>query len=812
MKSLFLLCLLLSVGRLHAQPIKGTVRDASTHEPLVGATVQLLNTETGTVTDTEGNFSLEGEGTLRVSFVGYQPKTLPTQSTAMTIALVPDKTQLQAVEVLGRLDRDYTSEYTFSATKTATLTQKLPQSVGTVTKELMADRQTFQLADAVKLVSGVTPSSFYNQYAIRGISQNEEGQLINGMRTRQYYFLQPLTANIERVEVIKGPASATFSSVDPGGSINLVTKKPLAVQRREVNVSVGSFSTLRGTLDFTGPLNEQKTLLYRLIGAYQEARSYRDLVQNDALLLSPSFSYVPNDRTALHAELILSDQRGNLDRGQPIFGAEAGRTDLNSTPIRLNLGSPSDYFRSKQLLLTGSFTHQFSEHIRVNATYMKQTWTEDLEEHRTTNAFAVDTANQPVRSLAAMQFVQRRQFWNIDNLNGYVTATAVTGAATHHLLVGYDLHRWQKLKGGGQNAARGYLLTDGTVAATFDPTRVDAYQLVTRNGVTTPRPNVEYFNLTQPSYPLRRPEEYTFNVVTALPPALTTTQAVYVQEQLDWQHFTLLLSLRHEWFEDITNYQTAQPLVVRQRAWLPRVGLTYEVSSHLHAYATYLQGYQPQANTVTLLPVAAPAGSAFAPLESDLKEVGVKVDIGRIRLTSALYEINQRNLLMNANDPDQPDLLVTRGAERSRGFEVDATGYLRPRWQLMSSYSYIDARIRQDSDPALIGARKQNTPVHSGNLWTRYDLPAMAELGELGFGLGVQYSGSKVPWFTRDFVVPAYTLLDAALYYRPVRSQVQLALLANNLTNQTYWIGAQNYLRLFPGAPRSLLLSLQYQF
>jgi iron complex outermembrane receptor protein len=88
-----------------------------------------------------------------------------------------------------------------------------------------------------KIASGVIPSSYYNQYTIRGISQNEEGQILNGMRTRQYYFLQPLTANIERVEVIKGPASATFSSVDPGGSINLVTKKPLANDRKEVSLS-----------------------------------------------------------------------------------------------------------------------------------------------------------------------------------------------------------------------------------------------------------------------------------------------------------------------------------------------------------------------------------------------------------------------------------------------------------------------------------------------------------------------------------------------------------------------------------------------
>ncbi|HEX8016880.1 MAG TPA: TonB-dependent receptor plug domain-containing protein, partial [Flavobacterium sp.] len=172
--------------------------------------------------------------------------------------------ELQAVEIIGRSTRKYNSDYSFGATKTATLNKDIPQSISTVTKELIADKAAIYLADAVKMTSGVIPASYYNQYTIRGISQNEEGQIINGMRTRQYYFLQPLTSNIERVEVIKGPSSATFSSVDPGGSINLVTKKPLATDRKEISLSAGSFSTFRGTLDFTGPLNESKTLLYRV--------------------------------------------------------------------------------------------------------------------------------------------------------------------------------------------------------------------------------------------------------------------------------------------------------------------------------------------------------------------------------------------------------------------------------------------------------------------------------------------------------------------------------------------------------------------
>jgi iron complex outermembrane receptor protein len=616
------------------------------------------------------------------------------------------------------------------------------------------------------------------------------------------------------VEVIKGPASAGFSSVDPGGSINLVTKKPLAVNRREVGLSVGSFSTIRGTLDFTGPLNEQKTLLYRLNGAYQEAKSYRDLVRNNSFLFSPSFTYLPSERTALNAELIVSNMSGNLDRGQPIFGAVAGATDLNSTPISLNLGAANDFFNSKELLVTGNLAHRFSDHVSFNTTYMKQTWMEDLQEHRTTNAFAPDLTGKPVTSSAAMQFVQRKQSWNIDNLSSYVNIDGHTGRIGHKLVIGYDLHRWQKLRGGGQNAARGFLLKDGTVAPTFVLANATNYQTQTVAGVTIPRPNVAHFDLNNPSYTIRNVNDYVLNVRTALQPALTTTQAVYVQEQLKWSKLTLLLGLRQEWFEDITNFEAPNTIVVNKSALLPRLGLTYAVNGNVNVYGTYLRGYQPQSNTVTLLPVVAPAGSTFDPLESDLKEVGMKADLfgGRFRITSAVYEINQRNLLMNANDPANPDLLVTRGAERSRGFEIDAAGYIMPNWQINASYSYIDAIIVNDREAGLIGARKQNTPINSANLWTRYNFAPTSALADLGIGLGFQHSGSKIPWFTRAFDVPAYTTVDMALYYTPARSNVQVAFNINNLTNQTYWVGAQNYLRLFPGAPRNTMLTLTYRF
>ncbi|MCG2615481.1 TonB-dependent receptor [Terrimonas sp. NA20] len=781
------------------------------------------------LTDAQGYFAFQelpqGDYTLTITNVGFEDHSqrivLVERSVEdLRIVLAIRSKQLQSVEIIGRSARKYNSDYSFSATKIAALNKDIPQSITAITKELMSDRQAFQLADAVKVASGVIPSSYYNQYAIRGISQNEEGQIVNGMRTRQYYFLQPLTSNIERVEVIKGPASASFASVDPGGSINLVTKKPLSVSRKEISLTAGSFSTIRGTLDFTGPLNESKTLLYRINAAYQDARSFRDFVGNKSLLISPSFSYIPNDRTAVNVEMIYSNMNGNLDRGQPIFGAVAGQTDLKSTPVSLNLSAPNDFFKSREMIVTANVAHHFSSWLTFNTSYMKQTWSEDLQEHRTTNAFAVDLGNNPVTSLAGMQFIQRKQFWSVDNVSSYFNADFNTGKIKHKLVFGYDLNSWEKTKGGGQNAARGFLLKDGTVANTYIPANQSNYQTITAGGVVLPRPNVNYFDLNNPVYTIRNTDDYSFNVRTVLPAALTTNHAVYIQEQLQWNRFTILLGLRQEWFKDITNYNSVNESSFTNKALLPRAGLTYALTKDVNLYGTYLEGFQPQSNTVTLMPNTGnfyntPKSAAiFDALTSDLKEAGVKASLlkNKIQVNAAWYIINQRNILMNANLPAYPDSLVTRGADRSKGFELEVAGFVLPNWQVNLSYSYIDARIKRDAKSELVGLRKENTPFNSGNFWTRYNFISNSSLKGFGAGLGLQYSGDKVPWFTRAFKVPSYTLLDLALYYTPGKGDMQLALNVNNVLDKTYWIGAQNYQRLFPGAPRNILLTATYKF
>ncbi len=727
-------------------------------------------------------------------------------------------TAVQTVEIIGRKSKDYTSDYSFAATKIAMKNKDLPLSLNTVTKELITDRQAFQLGDVMKNVNGVSPSSYYNQYNIRGISQNEEGQIINGMRTRQYYFLQPMTSNIERVEVFKGPASITMSSADPGGTINMVTKKPLSVSRHEISLSGGSYDTFRIAADLTGPLNKSKTLLYRFNGAYQNAQSFREHVKNSGILFSPSVTFVPNEKTSVNVEMIFNDLYGNLDRGQPIFGAVAGKTDLNSTPRTLNLGAPDDFFKTRDLMIMGSIAHHFNRSVSFNASYMKQYWRENLQEHRTTNSFVPDMNNKPISNLAMMQFVQRKQKWAVDNVNAYFNFTFKTGPVHHQALIGYDSQIWEKRKGGQQNAARGFLLKDGSVVSSYNPAKAADYQTVNYNGILLPKPNVDPFDLTPGAENHQGADFNTINITTALPSALTTTHAAYIQHLLTWKKFKILSGIREEWFQDTTNFRENNESSFKNNKLLYRFGITYSLTDHLNLYGTYLTGYQPQSNTVTLMPntsslSGSESAARFKPLTSDLKELGIKAQLsGKISLNIAVYEINQRNILINANNPSEPDELVQRGADRSRGFEAELTGYILPQWHIYGGYSCIDAKILDDTNPDLVGKRKENTSKHSVNVWTRYNFSAINAVKDFGVGIGVLYQSSKVPWFTRSFEIPAYTTIDAAIYYSPPSSHIQLSFNLNNITNRVYWIGAQNYLRLFPGAPRNYLLTATYKF
>ncbi|WP_431167288.1 TonB-dependent siderophore receptor [Tenacibaculum halocynthiae] len=813
----------------HSQSkISGVLIDAN-KQPIYGATVIVSknNNKTHTASDLDGKFHLEtkkdGLHTIQISYVGY--KTYQQEITIASkqnydlgkITLALSNEYLQSVEIIGRTRKDYNSDYSFSATKIAIKNKELPQAVASVTKELISDRLAFQLPDAVKTVSNVSATGLYNHYNIRGITQADDGQIVNGMRTRQYYFLQPITSHLERVEVIKGPSSVTFSSSDPGGTVNMVTKKPLLEKRSEVSLATGSFGTIRATADFTGPLNESKTLLYRVNAAFQEADSFRDVVNNNAFLFSPSLSYVPNENTSFNVELIYNNAEGNLDRGQPIFGAINGEYDINSTPITMNVGASNDHYKTKELTFMASFNKKITENFGFNAQYMKQTWDEDLAEHRIDGS-AVDINGTIIPTLARMRYDKRQQFWETDNFSAYFNYDIKAGNITNKILIGYDASRWKRKIGAGFNRARRYLTVSGG-QANFNPSNAANFQQMVVKGVTMPVPAVPHFDLENPFNGARNTSAYNLSELT-IPANLNSSDGIYIQNQFKIGKFSALVNLRYEWFSDIFNYK-ADEKEFKTNAFVPRIGLTYEITDNISAYGTYLEGFQPHTNTVSLSPTAegffwAASPSRFDPLESSLTEIGAKGEFlnGRIFANIALFDITQKNILLgNTYDLDN---LTTRGKQRSKGFEFDVSGYITSNFQLTASYGYTDAKIVEDAIPEFIGARIGGAPKHNANFWGRYDFNNETLKG-IGIGFGAQYVDERYTWYNPTYAInrvllPDYTVFDAAVYYKPNNTSLQLTLKVNNLFNNTYWLGGLNPSRLGPGAPRNFMLNATYKF
>lgn len=830
-KNITLILILLACNASFSQiSVKGTVIDAA-GQPIYGATISYSDVSSdeinGTFSQETGTFrtTLKQTGSYQftVSYIGMKSIEFVESFDQLkdydlgSLILQESVKILQSVEIVGRARTDYNSDYSFSATKVAIKNKELPQAITSVTKELIADRLAFQLPEAVKTVSNISVTGLYNHYNIRGITQADDGQVLNGMRTRQYYFLQPITSHIERVEVIKGPSSVTFSSADPGGTVNMVTKKPLAEKRNEVSATTGSFGTLRATVDFTGPLNDSKTLLYRFNGAIQEADSFRDVVNNNAVLLSPSLSYIPDENTSLNVEMIYNNAVGNLDRGQPIFGSINGEFDLNSTPITRNVGASNDHYKTKEFIFMANFSKKFAEDFSFNAQYMKQTWDEDLVEHRVGGSI-VDIDGNVVPTLARLRYDERQQFWETDNFSTYFTYDIKNDNITNKILVGYDASRWERKIGAGFLRARRYLTVDGN-QSNYDPANAANFQQIVVNGITIPKPAAAFFDLENPFNGARDVSDYGLSELR-IPANLSTSNGFYIQNQFKVGKFSALINLRYESFKDIFDYEGDQE-EFKTSAFVPRLGLTYEVTDKISAYATYLEGFQPHTNTVSLSPTSegffwAASPGRFDPLESTLLEFGAKGEFlnGKIFANLAVYDITQKNILLG--DTYDLDNITTRGEQRSRGFEMDISGFIASNFQVTASYGYADAEIVEDAIEEFIGEPIGGAPKQNASFWGRYDFNTETLKG-IGVGFGAQYVDERFTWYNPTYstdrvLLPEYTVFEAAVYYKPSNSDIQLTLKINNLFDKTYWLGGLNPSRLGPGAPRNVLLNATYKF
>ena len=807
--------------------VRGRVTDEN-KQPLIGVDVVLEGTSIGVSTNDKGFYELRnvpvGKQTIVFSYLGFQTLKIRTDvapnpsgtHTHLDVQLSEELTALQEVEVIGRKESSYKNTNSFIGTKTASALKEVPQSVGYVTKELILDQGATTVNEVVKNISGVNQNSSYNDFSIRGFratGNRNSGNLLNGMRAQTSLWKQSSLANIERVEVIKGPASALFGNAAPGGVINRVTKKPLFENKNSITVGVGSWNTLKTYGDFTGPLNPKKTLLYRLNLGYEKTDSFRDLQGSKSIIAAPSFSYIPNEKTHINVDFVYQNFNGKIDRGQSV----PADGNVYSTPISRSLSAANDFLKENTLNTTIALTHKFSDHISLNAIYLNSSYSEDMLEHTQANLYYKQIGNganafryaDPNKVM--MTANQRKRYFANNSFNTYFNFNFNTSILKHKLLVGYDYFISEQKAGSSSISAQGYLSKDKTkVVGTYTTTAN-----VLAGSVQTPTTNVPVFDLYDPiaGNAYKDISKYIWKQNT-LNPYEEYSHGVYVQEQIDISIVKLLIGLRQEWFTETLNKETTKEISRQTSAFIPRVGLVVEASENINLYSTWVKGFQPQGANIQSDPDR--YGGPFDYMKSELYEVGLKTEWFNKRLsaTLAIFKITQENSLEQSPKAGKADWRVPVD-EESNGFELDVAGQILPNFSVVANYAYTDARIVKLKEEGAIkdlNVQRPSTPRHAANLWTKY-IFENGSLKGLGAGIGVSYASERLGQVGRRATAasyPDYTLLNAVLYYKV--KDVQLQLNVNNVLNRTYWISGYDNLRNFPGAPRNINASVTYRF
>ena len=775
-------------------------------------------TDKAATTDDDGKYQFiniaAGSYTIVITMIGHESQEkkitiAANESLNINIRLRAAESLLQEVEITGRREQSYKNSSSFSGTRTETPIKLVPQSISYVTKEVIQDRQGFKNNDVIKNISGVNQSSYNNNgFVVRGFATSN--RLINGLRMGSSGWNQSLLPNMERIEVIKGPASALYANTSPGGTINSVTKKPVDENRKSINFATGSYSTYRLTSDFTGPMNESKTLLYRFNLAYQNAGSFRMLQEAQDIVVAPSISFLPDEKTMVNFDIVYSATNGKLDRGQPIFGAAAG-TNLNSTPLSFAIGKQSDYQKELHLYSTLSMQRKITDRLSLNASYMKYMYNENLLEHRTSNRYGTDADGKSIPTLMEMQTIRRVTRNYTDNLNLYLNSTWNTGPLEHKMLVGYDHISYLSPVGNSNYNASGFRNAEGTGIvmnngrpAAYNPKNKAAYLI--RDNI--PVPNVPYFDLQKPDYSITDISGY-YNISTPTSPSKYQVNGFYIQEQIKWGKFNALIALSREQYRDLLGYESPSEKKVKQHVLLPRFGLVYTPIAPVSLYATYTEGYQPQEAAT----VGAPEiyGGPFDPLISNMIEGGIKTDLlqKRLVMNMAIYQIVQNNVLVNANEPGNADMLRQIGQQRARGVELDVYGQINANLSLTANFAYNKALITESTVETEVGEAFPNAPVTQGGAWAKYTFTNRSVKG-LGFGLGSNFAAKRIASGDGKLELPSYTIFDAALYYTIDKFRISANL--NNVLNTDHWIGGFDYNRLFPGAPRNFLIGVGYTF
>ncbi|MGH8612087.1 MAG: TonB-dependent siderophore receptor [Gammaproteobacteria bacterium] len=668
-------------------------------------------------------------------------------------------------------DTSYNPPNATTATKTDTPIMETPVSIQVVPRQVIQDQQAIRLDDITKNVSGVqrdfTFGNGYEGFTIRGFSTNITVYR-NGFRL---FASIAETAHLDRVEVLKGPAAVLYGRIEPGGLVNLVTKRPLPESYYSLQQQFGSFDLYRTTADATGPIREDRLLLYRLNLAYLNTDSFRDFVFNERVFFAPGLTWRPTQDDEFNLSVEYDNEDNYDDSGIPALGNRPA-----PLPSSRNLGEPDDKYNFESVLVDLNGSHRFNTDWNVRggvvAYFYDYAWRETYSgplqaDNRTLdrNAWFVDGDRES--QAVYLDLTGKCEIWGTE----------------HNVLLGGDYYRQKDVGGGVDGPVPGITTID-----IFNP----VYGTIDHAALTT-RMN------TDPTNNSTNEDEW---------------YGIYFQDQITlWDKLHILGGGRYDWatrtsgFSDVSVADAeANESEVEDAAFSPRVGLVYQPWPWVSLYGNYVESLGSANGGRSA------SGQPFEPETAQQYEAVFKTEWLDQRLTSTLafYHLTKENV--TTAYPNNPRFSVAIGEARSRGIELDIAGQVTDALSVIATYAYTDTEIIKDFGGNQ-GHRLPNAPLHSGSLWAKYELQQDLLQG-LSLGAGVYLVGQREGDTANSFQLPGYGRVDAFAAYRfklgPSRLTVQLNI--NNLLDKEYFKTAQGRPWIQVGEPLTVLGSLRVEF
>lgn len=646
------------------------------------------------------SYTFTSENTVAVKAVPVKKASPPVsqKTNESTTTLAP----MTVVGERGYADTDpYNPDYVqpdaTTGTKTDTPVMETPLNVQVISKQVLKDQQVIRLDQALKNVSGVTTTraasgAFVEKLFIRGFSTNTLFR--NGFRIddgdRNLGNGQQF-ANVESIEVLKGPAAILYGRVEPGGMVNIITKQPLATPYYSLNQQFGSYDLYRTSIDATGPLTKDDTLLYRMNASYQSNNSFRDLVSNEDVFLAPVLKWNISPRTQATLEMEYQHENSNVD--QQILPFDLNTNKFIDIPHSRNLLERNP-LETENIFVGLNWSHQFNDDcsIKHQVAYKSQD-------------FRAGVLYIPAENVTELQD-QLDRFANTrhNTLDTVATILDLTGhfktwELEHTLLFGGDYYR-------------------------FDTDLDDSISDSFASGIFS---SISISNPVHPSNPLVIDPSTRFKSNIS-----TDNYGLYLQDQIKLPYNVHVMGgLRYQYIHSTSESGLISDGLTpgaaqTEDAVTPRVGILWQPKKWLSLYSNYAENFGPNSfNTFAFGDILLP------PTSAQQWEVGAKTEFfdGRLRATLAYYDLTKQNVATRDTDPAHfcngggaGSCSIAVGEARSQGPELDIQGELLPGWNVIVTYTNQNVRVTKSNDTAesgstfLVGNRLEFVPRNIGNL------------------------------------------------------------------------------------------------